>query len=64
MRKPKQSKESYPARIHVPLTQDVHEKIAALARADHNRPIGVWVRIQLEDLLARAESESAKRKAS
>ena len=35
-------------RISVPVSKDLHQKLRSLAMADHNRPLAIWIRIQIE----------------
>lgn len=43
-----QSAESPTERIHVPVSKTTHKQVVEFAKADHDRPMGTWARIQLE----------------
>lgn len=57
----RKEKPEYTERISLAVTPQTLKLIDALAEADFGRPRGVWVRIQLEKLLAEMENGKAKK---
>jgi hypothetical protein len=50
---PRNDKVLYPKRVTVPMNETMYRQISGLAKADGERPRGTWIRLQLQELLAK-----------